>query len=210
MTPASPTRVSIDVDPRCAHCKAGIYSKHEPFCKSAWPHVTLDDCVEQSDKTMLIEATDEKPDVVALVRSFVCGCHVIRMVAGDDGYMNLLVPHSAVDEGVVKIIDDPGPYGLSYVGKVSATGHNLERAMIDVRNAVDAQGLKIRLVDVFDRKDIADKFKALSEALIVAMNDTFDSTVFKRNRVTLAAHVKLLARLQEAYWLYDNAYQGIF
>ena len=90
------------------------------------------------------------------------------------------------------------------------TARNLELAMIDVRNAVDAQGLKIRLVDVHDRRAIADKFEALSEALIVAMDDTCGSTDFKRGRVTVAAHVKLLAGLQEAYWLHDNAVQGIF
>ena len=32
--------------------------------------MTLDDCVDQSDKTMLIGATDEKPDVHVAIKSY--------------------------------------------------------------------------------------------------------------------------------------------
>ena len=92
----------------------------------------------------------------------------------------------------------------------------LEGAMLDVRRATDASGLKIMLVDPMNLHAVKEKFVSLSRLMIDVIDERaalIDMHLQSRDtdpkgRVALANHVKLLAALLEAYWEYELVNNG--
>ena len=90
----------------------------------------------------------------------------------------------------------------------------LEGAMIDVRRATDARGLKIMLVYPMNLHAVKEKFVSLSRLMTdviderAALIDMQSRDTGPKGRVALANHVKLLAALLEAHWEYELVKNG--